>query len=49
MATVISLEDIRVSRTVVPPETSHGFRNGRDETLRVVSVHANGKVIQTDL
>jgi quercetin dioxygenase-like cupin family protein len=34
---------------VVPPETPHRFRNESDGTLRVVSVHPSGKVIQTDL
>ena len=34
---------------VVPAETPHGFKNRADATLRVVSVHPNGAVLQTDL
>jgi len=34
---------------VVPAETPHGFKGDGDDTLRVVSVHPNGRVIQTDL
>jgi quercetin dioxygenase-like cupin family protein len=34
---------------VVPPETPHGFKNPNDELLRVVSVHPNPVVEQTDL
>ena len=34
---------------VVPAQTPHGFKGAGDDTLRVVSVHANGTVIQTDL
>jgi mannose-6-phosphate isomerase-like protein (cupin superfamily) len=34
---------------VVPPETPHKFVNSGDETLRMVTIHANGTMIQTDL
>ena len=34
---------------VVPAETVHGFKNPGDEKLRVVSVHPNPVVEQTDL
>jgi quercetin dioxygenase-like cupin family protein len=35
---------------VVPAETVHGFKNHADgETLRVVSVHPNPEVVQTNL
>jgi mannose-6-phosphate isomerase-like protein (cupin superfamily) len=34
---------------VVPAETPHGFKNPGDELLRVVSVHPNPVVEQTDL
>ncbi len=34
---------------VVPAETPHGFKGAGDDTLRVVSVHPNGTVEQTDL
>jgi mannose-6-phosphate isomerase-like protein (cupin superfamily) len=34
---------------VVPANTPHGFKNPRDEILRVVSVHPSPQVIQTDL
>lgn len=34
---------------VVPAEIPHGFKNRADATLRVVSVHPNGEVLQTDL
>lgn len=34
---------------VVPAETPHGFKNRRDEQLRVVSVHPSARVVQTDL
>lgn len=34
---------------VVPPETVHGFKSTGPEKLRVVSVHPNPTVIQTDL
>ena len=34
---------------VVPPETPHKFVNSGDGTLRMVNVHANGSVVQTDL
>jgi quercetin dioxygenase-like cupin family protein len=34
---------------VVPPETVHGFKCTSDGTLRVVSVHPNPTVEQTDL
>ena len=33
--------------TMAPPETPHGFEGVSDETLRVVSVHPQGKVEQT--
>ena len=33
----------------VPAETAHGFKCASDETLRVVSVHPNPRVVQTDL
>ncbi len=32
---------------VVPAETPHGFKSASDETLRVVSVHPQGKTVQT--
>ena len=34
---------------IVPAETPHGFKCAGDDTLRVVSVHPNPTVIQTDL
>jgi quercetin dioxygenase-like cupin family protein len=34
---------------VVPAEAAHGFEGAGDDTLRVVSIHPNGHVIQTDL
>jgi mannose-6-phosphate isomerase-like protein (cupin superfamily) len=34
---------------VVPAHTPHGFKGAGDDTLRVVSVHSSGTVIQTDL
>ena len=34
---------------VVPAETPHGFKGAGDDTLRVVSVHPNPRVEQTDL
>jgi mannose-6-phosphate isomerase-like protein (cupin superfamily) len=34
---------------VVEPEVPHTFRNSGDGTLRVVSVHPRGEVVQTDL
>jgi mannose-6-phosphate isomerase-like protein (cupin superfamily) len=34
---------------VVPAHTPHGFKNAGDDTLRVVSVHASPRVVQTDL
>ena len=34
---------------VVPAETPHGFKNPGDETLRVVSIHPNREVVQTNL
>lgn len=34
---------------VVPKETPHGFKNPADETLRVVSIHPNPTVEQTNL
>lgn len=34
---------------VVPAETTHGFKNPAEETLRVVSVHPSPEVLQTDL
>jgi mannose-6-phosphate isomerase-like protein (cupin superfamily) len=34
---------------VVPPRTPHGFKCAGDDTLRVVSVHPNPTVEQTDL
>jgi mannose-6-phosphate isomerase-like protein (cupin superfamily) len=34
---------------VVPKETPHGFKNPNDETLRVVSIHPNPTVEQTNL
>jgi len=34
---------------VVPPETPHKFVNTGDELLRMVTIHANGELIQTDL
>ena len=34
---------------VVPAETPHGFKNPDDDELRVVSVHPNPVVEQTDL
>ena len=32
---------------IVPPETPHGFKGAGDDLLRVVSVHPNGRTIQT--
>ncbi|MDQ3934331.1 MAG: cupin domain-containing protein [Actinomycetota bacterium] len=32
---------------IVPAETPHGFKSAADETLRVVSVHPQGKAVQT--
>ena len=34
---------------VVPEETPHGFKSAGDDTLRVVSVHPNPTVEQTNL
>jgi quercetin dioxygenase-like cupin family protein len=34
---------------VAPAETPHAFECAGEDTLRVVSVHPNGAVIQTDL
>jgi mannose-6-phosphate isomerase-like protein (cupin superfamily) len=34
---------------VVPPETPHKFVNSGDDVLRMVTIHANGTMIQTDL
>jgi quercetin dioxygenase-like cupin family protein len=34
---------------VVPAETPHGFKGAGDDTLRVVSVHPNPTVEQTNL
>jgi mannose-6-phosphate isomerase-like protein (cupin superfamily) len=34
---------------VVPPETPHKFVNSGDGTLRLVTIHASGSMIQTDL
>jgi mannose-6-phosphate isomerase-like protein (cupin superfamily) len=34
---------------VVPPEAPHKFVNSGDDTLRMVTIHANGTMIQTDL
>ena len=34
---------------VVPAETVHGFKCAGDDELRVVSVHPNRTVVQTDL
>ena len=34
---------------VAPAETPHAFECAGDDTLRVVSVHPNGVVIQTDI
>jgi mannose-6-phosphate isomerase-like protein (cupin superfamily) len=34
---------------VVDAETPHGFKNSGDGTLRVVSIHPNGEVLQTNL
>ena len=34
---------------IVPADTPHGFKCAGDDTLRVVSVHPNPTVIQTDL
>jgi mannose-6-phosphate isomerase-like protein (cupin superfamily) len=34
---------------VVPPETPHKFVNTGDDLLRMVTVHANGEMLQTDL
>lgn len=34
---------------MVPAETPHGFAGAGDDTLRVVSVHPSGKVVQTNL
>jgi mannose-6-phosphate isomerase-like protein (cupin superfamily) len=34
---------------VVPPETPHKFVNTGDDRLRMVTVHDNGDLVQTDL
>jgi mannose-6-phosphate isomerase-like protein (cupin superfamily) len=34
---------------VVPAQTPHAFKGAGDDTLRVVSVHPSGTVIQTDV
>ena len=34
---------------VVPPETPHKFVNTGDGPLRMVTIHASGTMIQTDL
>ena len=34
---------------VVPPETPHKFVNSGEDTLRMVTIHANGSMVQTDL
>ncbi len=34
---------------VVPAETPHGFKGEGDDKLRIVSVHPNREVVQTDL
>jgi mannose-6-phosphate isomerase-like protein (cupin superfamily) len=34
---------------VVPPEAPHKFVNSGEDTLRMVTIHANGTMIQTDL
>ncbi len=34
---------------IVPADTAHNFRNERDDTLRVTSVHPRGRIGQTDL
>ena len=45
-------ESVRVragSFVIVAADTPHGFKNAGDTVLRVVSVHPNPHVIQTDL
>jgi quercetin dioxygenase-like cupin family protein len=37
------------SIVVAPGQTPHGFKSAGDDKLRVVSVHPNGRVEQTDL
>jgi mannose-6-phosphate isomerase-like protein (cupin superfamily) len=34
---------------VVPPETPHKFVNSGDDLLRMVTIHASGTMVQTDL
>ncbi len=34
---------------VVPPEAPHTFVNSGDDTLRMVTIHASGTMVQTDL
>ncbi len=34
---------------MVPPEAPHKFVNSGDGTLRMVNIHPNGTVVQTDL
>jgi mannose-6-phosphate isomerase-like protein (cupin superfamily) len=34
---------------VVPPDTPHKFVNSGEDTLRMVTIHANGSMVQTDL
>jgi quercetin dioxygenase-like cupin family protein len=34
---------------IAPAETPHGFKGAGDDTLRVVSVHTSGKLVQTFL
>lgn len=34
---------------VVPPETPHKFINSGDGLLRMVNIHDNGELVQTDL
>jgi mannose-6-phosphate isomerase-like protein (cupin superfamily) len=33
----------------VPPETPHKFVNSGDGLLRMVNIHENGELVQTDL
>jgi len=45
-------DELRVTEghiVVVPAETPHGFKCAADDVLRVVSVHPNGRVEQTNL
>lgn len=34
---------------VVPPMTAHGFKNSGQEPLRMVNIHANGRMLPSGL